>query len=78
MSLLYPNLCYSEACYIDVEVYPHYFSYCIMKVMLFTTILKLGVCYFLVDDMSLVVRKPVFGVSDLVRHKPCCTVTEDC
>ena len=27
--------------------------------------------------MSLVVRKPVFGVSDLVRHKPGCTVTED-
>ena len=28
-------------------------------------------------DMSLVVRKPVFGVSDLVRHKPGCTATED-
>ena len=28
--------------------------------------------------MSLVVRKPVFGVSDLVRHKPGCAVTEDC
>ena len=27
--------------------------------------------------MSLVVRKPVFGVSDLVRHKPGCAVTED-
>ena len=27
--------------------------------------------------MSLVVRKPVFGVSDLVRHKPSCAVTED-
>ena len=27
--------------------------------------------------LSLVVRKPVFGVSDLVRHKPGCTVTED-
>ena len=27
--------------------------------------------------MSLVVRKPVFGVSDQVRHKPGCTVTED-
>ena len=27
--------------------------------------------------MSLVVRKPVFGVSDLVRHKPGCAITED-
>ena len=27
--------------------------------------------------MSLVVRKPVFGVSDQVRHKPSCTITED-
>ena len=27
--------------------------------------------------MSLVVRKPVFGVSDQVRQKPGCTTTED-
>ena len=27
--------------------------------------------------MSLVVRKPVFGASDQVRHKPGCTTTED-
>ena len=27
--------------------------------------------------MSLVVRNPVFGVSDQVRHKPGCTATED-
>ena len=27
--------------------------------------------------LRLVVRKPVFGVSDQVRHKPVCTVTED-
>ena len=27
--------------------------------------------------MSLIVRKPVFGVSDQVRHKPGCTATED-
>ena len=27
--------------------------------------------------MSLVVRKPVFGVSHQVRHKPGCTTTED-
>ena len=26
--------------------------------------------------MSLVLRKPVFGVSDKVRHKPVCTATE--
>ena len=29
------------------------------------------------DEMSLVVRKLVFGVSDQVRHKPGCTTTED-
>ena len=28
-------------------------------------------------NMSLVVRKPVFGVSDQVPHKPGCTATED-
>ena len=28
-------------------------------------------------NMRLVVRKPVFGVSDQVRHKPGCTATED-
>ena len=27
--------------------------------------------------MSLVLRKPVFGVSDQVRHKPGCTTTEN-
>ena len=27
--------------------------------------------------LSLVVRKPVFGDSDLVRHKPGCATTED-
>ena len=27
--------------------------------------------------MSLVVRKPVFGVSDLIRHKSDCTTTQD-
>ena len=26
--------------------------------------------------LSLVVRKPVFGVSDQVRHKPDCAITE--
>ena len=29
------------------------------------------------DCMSLVVRKPVIGVLDQVRHKPGCTATED-
>ena len=29
------------------------------------------------DKMSLVVRKPVFGVSDQVTHKPGFIVTED-
>ena len=28
-------------------------------------------------EMSLIVRKPVFGVSDQVRHKPSCTIIED-
>ena len=28
-------------------------------------------------SMSLVVRKPVFGVSEQVPHKPGCTATED-
>ena len=28
-------------------------------------------------NMSLVARKPVFGVSDQVRHKPGCTAIED-
>ena len=28
-------------------------------------------------QLSLVVRKPVFGVSDQVPHKPGCTATED-
>ena len=28
-------------------------------------------------DISHVVRKPVFGVSDQIRHKPVCTATED-
>ena len=27
--------------------------------------------------MSYVLRKPVFGVSDQVRHNPGCTATED-
>ena len=27
-------------------------------------------------DMSLIVRKPVFGVSDQVPHKPGCAITE--
>ena len=28
-------------------------------------------------NMSLVVRKPVFGVSDQAPHKPGCTATQD-
>ena len=31
----------------------------------------------LTDRISLVARKPVFGVSDQVRHKPGCTAAED-
>ena len=33
-------------------------------------------CYFW-HHLSLVLRKPVFRVSDQVRHKPGCTATED-
>ena len=29
------------------------------------------------DKMSHIVRKPVFGVSEQVRHKPGCTTTEN-
>ena len=29
-----------------------------------------------VSDLSFDARKPVFGVSDQVRHKPTCTVTD--
>ena len=29
------------------------------------------------DNISLVVRKPIFGVSDQVRHKPGCTAIKD-
>ena len=29
------------------------------------------------NEVSLVVRKAVFGISDQVRHKPGCTATED-
>ena len=36
-----------------------------------------GFCIPAKVNMSLVVRKPVFGVSDQARHKPGCTVTED-
>ena len=32
---------------------------------------------FILLYMSLVLRKPVFGVSDKVRHKSGCTATED-
>ena len=34
-------------------------------------------CTVCLNKMSLVVRKTVFGVSDQVRHKPGCTVTEN-
>ena len=29
------------------------------------------------NDLSLVLRKSVFGVSDQVRHRPACTAAED-
>ena len=33
--------------------------------------------FFAKNIMSLVVRKPIFEVFDLVPHKPCCTTTQD-
>ena len=33
--------------------------------------------HYLVYYMSFIVRKPVFGVSDMVQHKSGCTATED-
>ena len=33
--------------------------------------------YFIIRNISLVLRKPVFGVSDLAQHKPGCTTTQD-
>ena len=33
--------------------------------------------YSIFYHLSLILRKPVFRVSDLVRHKPGCTATED-
>ena len=39
----------------------------------------LGECYnvYHQSELSHDARKPVFGVSDQVRHKPTCTVTEE-
>ena len=34
-------------------------------------------CIYHLYYMSLIVRKPVFRVSDQVPHKPVCTATED-
>ena len=42
-----------------------------------TILLKAGKFSHMEAQMSLVLRKPVFGVSDQVRHKPGCTATED-
>ena len=41
-------------------------------------VLQLFQYSFGMNKMVLVVRKPVFGVSDQVRRKPCCTATRDC
>ena len=38
---------------------------------------KANLQQFVSFDMSLVVRKPVFGFFDLVQHKPGCTAIED-
>ena len=47
------------------------YNHCVLKLGLGPTVCDLD------DKLSLVVRKPVFGVSDHVRHKPGCTATED-
>ena len=33
--------------------------------------------FFIFCQMNRIMRKPVFRVSDQVRHKSCCTATED-
>ena len=56
------------------SAYPHRFQLsikCTMKIDSEQSGLILGF------NMSPVVRKSVFGVSDQVRHKPGCTATED-
>ena len=47
------------------------------KHMLFRSSYSYIRAFFQWDHMSLVVRKPVLGVSDQVRHKRGCTTTED-
>ena len=46
-----------------------------LKHVLFIDINGAVIKKMLVENMSLVVRKPVFRVSDLVRHKPGCAAT---
>ena len=52
--------------------YMHHMSLVYVHVFLFHSIHNCHVIH-----LSLVVRKPVFRVSDQVRHKPVCAATED-
>ena len=56
-------------------VEPHHTMIEPLSLNLVFTVKLLGVLLF--SYLSLVVRKPVFGVSDQVRHKAGCTATED-
>ena len=49
----------------------------LFKLYVVYTISVLFVCLFEALHKSLVMRNPVFGVPDQVRHKPDCTATED-
>ena len=51
------------------------FNACMVKMT--DTAVALSVLLDTPKYMSLIVRKPVFGISDQVRHKPGCTATED-
>ena len=61
----------------QVVCYSHVLCICIHYNFEYTEVVCDLFCLFFFK-MSLVMRKPVFGVSDQVRQKPGCTATEDC
>ena len=64
--ILHKNLCFACSEVILMSTYKIDFNEELTKII-----------FQLSSNMSLVVRKPVFGVSDQIRHKPGCTTTED-
>ena len=61
--------CYGFIGYMRLAIKEHTGTSLLLKL---SFIVRDNVCLYLSRD----VRKPVFGVSDQVRHKPTCTVTE--